>query len=70
VIVKDVSFNVAMFQEMRGLLTWHQQPLLNALPTSATTLASYVLNSLKERLVEVKAMLQVVQSKISVSVDV
>jgi hypothetical protein len=68
--MKDVSFNIAVFQEMRGLLTWHQQPLLNALPTSATTLASYVLNSLKERLVEVKAMLQVAQSKISVSVDV
>jgi hypothetical protein len=33
-------------------------------------LASYVLNSLKERLAEVKATLQVAQSKISVSIDV
>jgi hypothetical protein len=69
VAVKDISFNVAVFQEMRGLLTWHRQPLLNALQTSATTLASYVLNLLKKRIVEVKAMLQAAQSKISVSVD-
>jgi hypothetical protein len=33
-------------------------------------LAGYVLNSLKERIVEVKAMLRAAQSKISVSVDV
>jgi hypothetical protein len=33
-------------------------------------LAGYVLNSLKERIVEVTAMLRAAQSKISVSVDV
>jgi hypothetical protein len=70
VIVKDVSFNVAVSQETRGLLTWHRQPLLNALSTSASTLADYVLNSLKERIVKVTAMMQAARSKISVSVDV
>jgi hypothetical protein len=69
VAVKDVSFNVAVSQEMRGLLTRHRQPLLNVLQTSTTTLANYVLNLLKERIVEVKAMLRAAQSKISVSVD-
>jgi hypothetical protein len=34
VIVKDVSFNVAVSHETRGLLIWHRQPLLNALPTA------------------------------------
>jgi hypothetical protein len=70
VIVKDVSFGVAVSQETRGLLTWHRQALLSALPTSHTTLSNYVLTSLKERMVEVTAMLHAAQSRISVSVDV
>jgi hypothetical protein len=68
--VKDVSFGVAVSQETRGLLTWHRQALLSALPTSHTTLSNYVLTSLKERIVEVTAMLHAAQSRISVSVDV
>jgi hypothetical protein len=43
--------------------------VLNALPTSTTTLAGYVLNLLEERIVEVRPMLRAAQSKISVSVD-
>jgi hypothetical protein len=43
--------------------------VLNALPTSTTTLAGYVLNSLEERIVEVMPLLRAAQSKISVSID-
>jgi hypothetical protein len=70
VIVKDISYKVAVSLEMRALLTWNWALLLAALPNSYNTLAGYVLQSLKERIVEVQAMLQAAQSQISVSVDV
>jgi hypothetical protein len=70
VIVKGVSFRVAVLPEMRALLTWNRVPLLAALPNSHNTLASYVVQSMRERKVEVAAMLQAAQSWISVSVDV
>jgi hypothetical protein len=70
VIVKDVSFRVAVSPEMRTLLTWNQAPLLAALPNSHNTLANYVVQSMRERKVEVVAMLQAAWSWISVSVDV
>jgi hypothetical protein len=70
VMVKDICYRVAVSPEMRALLTWNWAPLLAALPNSHNTLAGYVLHSLKERIVEVQAMLQAAQSRISVSVDV
>jgi hypothetical protein len=70
VIVKDVSFRVAVSPEMRALLTWNWAPLLAALPNSHNTLTSYVVQSMRKRKVEVAAMLQAAWSQISVSVDI
>lgn len=70
VIVKDVSFNVAISAETRGILTFNRLPLLAALPSSVTTMSQYVHTSLKERLEEVTMMLKAAPGKLSVSVDV
>lgn len=70
VIVNDISFHTATNQATRGLITWNRRNLLSALPNSATTLSSYVINQFHERQLEVAALLEKARSKISVSVDV
>jgi hypothetical protein len=70
VIVKDVSFNVAVSTETRGIRTFNRLPLLAALPSSVTTMSQYVHTLLKERLEEVTMMLKAAPGKLSVSVDV
>lgn len=70
VIAQDVSFRCATASSTRGLLTWNRTSLLAALPNSRSTMAKYVQNRLKARMLEVGELLQSSTSKISVSVDV
>ena len=70
VIVKDVSFLVAVDATTRGLLTWNRSDLLPAIPASVSTIRSYILTTLEERRAEVSVMLQAGRGKISISVDV
>jgi hypothetical protein len=70
VILKDISFRVAVSPETQGLLTWNRAPLLRVLPDCRGTLCSYVLQYLDERMSEMRILLQAARSKISISVDI
>lgn len=69
-IVNDMSFSTATAAATRGLLTWNRRDLLQALPQSASTMSSYVHNTLAVRKAEIATLLETARSKISVSVDV
>ncbi|KAE8846490.1 hypothetical protein HRS9139_01057 [Pyrenophora teres f. teres] len=70
VILRDVSFNIATSTELRGLLTWNRTGLLKALPSSASTITSYVRSTHALRMSEIKALLKTASSRLSISVDV
>ncbi|KAF2181517.1 hypothetical protein K469DRAFT_588902, partial [Zopfia rhizophila CBS 207.26] len=54
----------------RALLTWNRLELLAALPSSKTTLSTYVKMMLEERKKEIQALLQSARSKVAVSIDI
>lgn len=70
VILRDVSFNIATSTELRGLLTWNRTSLLKALPSSVSTITSYVRSTHALRMSEIKALLKTASSRLSISIDV
>ena len=69
-VVRDLSFYTVTAPGTRGLLTWNRKELLRALPNSVTTLSAYVQTSLKERKIEIKALLAAAIGRINLSLDV
>lgn len=69
VVANDVSFRLATDPSTRGLLTWNRTALLRCFPNSASTLSKYVVERLEEKKKEIRTLLHLAESKISVSCD-
>jgi len=69
-IVQDQSFLAATSVETRGLLTWNRVNLLKALPSSHTTLSTWIYDAMVQRKEEIRLILNLAVSKIALSVDI
>jgi hypothetical protein len=70
-IANDVSFNLAVSAELRGLIFWNRPDLLNALPTSVGALSRYnIVDGLKERKPTIQTLLLNSGSEVALSVDI
>jgi len=69
-IIQDQSFRAVVSAETRALLSWNRVELLKALPTSHTTLSTWIQRAVVQRKEEIRSILNLSASKIALSVDI